>query len=116
MLFEKFRRKKKERKEAIVEKDEIKADEMMTEASNSNENDFEVDVILRNANGKWGAIEIKLGAGYINEAANNLLKFKERVDIEKCGEPSFLMVLTGADYSYKRDDGVYVVSIGNLKN
>ena len=79
-------------------------------------NDFEVDVILRNANGKWGAIEIKLGAGYINEAANNLLKFKERVDIEKCGEPSFLMVLTGADYSYKRDDGVYVVSIGNLKN
>lgn len=44
MLFEKFRRKKKERKEAIVEKDEIKADEMMTEASNSNENDFEVDV------------------------------------------------------------------------
>ena len=79
-------------------------------------NDFEVDVILRNANGKWGAIEIKLGAGYINEAANNLLKFKERVDIEKCGEPSFLMVLTGADYSYKRDDGVYVISIGNLKN
>lgn len=44
MLFEKFRRKKEEQKEAIVEKDEIKADEMMTEASNSNENDFEVDV------------------------------------------------------------------------
>ncbi len=44
MLFEKFRRKKEEQKEAIVEKDEIKADEMMTEASDSNENDFEVDV------------------------------------------------------------------------
>ena len=46
----------------------------------------------------------------------NLLKFKSRVDIEKCGEPSFLVVLTGANYSYKRDDGVYVVSIGSLKN
>ena len=80
------------------------------------EKDFEVDAILRTSSGKWGAIEIKLGAGYIDEAANNLLKFRERVDIQKCGEPSFLVVLTGANYSYKRDDGVYVVSIGNLKN
>lgn len=80
------------------------------------EKDFEVDAIIRTSSGKWGAVEIKLGAGYIEDAANNLLKFRERVDVEKCGEPSFLMVLTGADYSYKRDDGVYVVSIGTLKN
>jgi len=26
------------------------------------------------------------------------------------------MVLTGTNYSYKREDGVYVVSIGTLKN
>lgn len=80
------------------------------------EKDFEVDAIFRTNGGKWGAIEIKLGAGYIDEAANNLLKFKEKVDTNKCGEPSFLMVLTGTNYSYKRDDGVYVVSIGTLKN
>lgn len=80
------------------------------------EKDFEVDAILRTTNGKWGAIEIKLGAGYIEEAAKNLLKFKERVDTKKCGEPSFLVVLTGAAYSYKREDGIYVVSIGTLKN
>lgn len=80
------------------------------------ETDFEVDAIVRTTSGKWGAIEIKLGAGYIEEAARNLLKFKERVDTKKCGEPSFLMVLTGANYSYKREDGVYVVSIGTLKN
>lgn len=80
------------------------------------ERGFEVDAILRMPSGKWGAIEIKLGAGYIDEAVNNLLKFKEHVDIKKCGEPSFLLVLTGTNYSYKRDDGVYVVSIGTLKN
>lgn len=80
------------------------------------EKGFEVDAILRMPSGKWGAIEIKLGAGYIDEAANNLLKFKEHVDIKKCGEPSFLLVLTGTNYSYKRDDDVYVVSIGTLKN
>lgn len=80
------------------------------------ENNFEVDAILRSQSGKWGAIEIKLGAGYIEEAAQNLLKFEKKVDTKKCGKPSFLMVLTGANYSYKRDDGVYVVSIGNLKD
>ena len=79
-------------------------------------NDFEVDCILETANGKWGAIEIKLGAGEIPSAVNNLTKFRDNVDTDKYGEPAFLMVLTGADYSYKRDDGIYVVSIGTLKN
>ena len=79
-------------------------------------NDFEVDCILETADGKWGAIEVKLGAGEIPDAVLNLTKFKEKVDTDKYGEPSFLMVLTGADYSYKRDDGIYVVSIGNLKD
>lgn len=45
-----------------------------------------------------------------------LLKFEERVDIQKCGEPSFLMVLTGTNYSYRCEDGVYVVSIVTLRN
>lgn len=79
-------------------------------------NDFEIDCILETRDGKWGAIEIKLGAGEIPSAVENLNKFKEKVDIEKYGNPTFLMVLTGADYSYKRDDGIYIVSIGNLKN
>lgn len=61
--------------------------------------EFMVAMLIENC--KWGAIEIKLGAGYVKEAANNLLKFKERVDIEKCGELAFLMVLTGANYSYR---------------
>ena len=79
-------------------------------------NFFEVDCILETPDGKWGAIEIKLGAGEIPTAVQNLTEFKEKIDVEKYGKPSFLMVLTGADYSYKRDDGIYVVSIGNLKN
>ena len=80
------------------------------------ETNFEIDAIFRTSSGKWGAIEIKLGAGYIDEAAKNLLKFKEKVDTNKVGEPAFLMVLTGSTYSYRRKDGVYVVSIGTLKN
>lgn len=79
-------------------------------------NDFEIDCILKTADGKWGAIEIKLGTGEIPEAAENLNKFRNQVDTKKYGEPSFLMILTGGDYSYKRDDGIYVVSVGTLKN
>lgn len=79
------------------------------------ENDFEIDAILKLNNGKWGAIEIKLGSGYIEEAAKNLLKLKEKISKNSI-QPSFLMVLTGANYSYRREDGVYVVSIGTLKD
>lgn len=79
-------------------------------------NDVEVDCILKTENEKWGAIEIKLGAGEIPEAIENLKEFRNKVDTEKFGEPSFLMVLTGSELSYKRDDEIYVVSIGTLKN
>lgn len=79
-------------------------------------NNFEIDCILKTDDGKWGAIEIKLGGGEIPEAADNLNKFKENVDISKYGKPSFLMILTGTEFSYVREDGIYVVSIGSLKN
>ena len=36
---------------------------------------------------------------------------------DKMKAPSFLMVLTAVgDYCYRRDDGVYVVPIGTLKD
>ena len=78
--------------------------------------DFEVDFILKTRDGKWGAIEVKLGAKQIDEAAKTLIQFKDKIDIDKSGEPAFLMVLTASELSYIREDGVYVVSIGNLKN
>lgn len=79
-------------------------------------NSFEIDCILETENGNWGTIEITLGTGKIPEAVNNLTEFKNKVDTNKYGEPSYLMVLIESDYSYKREDGIYVVSIGNLKD
>lgn len=78
---------------------------------------LECDAVVHLHNGKWGAIEIKLGSDKaIDEAAKNLLKFKDSVDISEMNEPSFLMVLTGTGYAYTREDGVYVVPLGCLKN
>lgn len=46
--------------------------------------DKEIDKLME----IMGAVEIKLGADYIDEASNNLLKFKDHVDTKKCGEPT----------------------------
>jgi predicted AAA+ superfamily ATPase len=81
-------------------------------------NGLECDAIVHTVDGKWGAIEIKLGDGVdvINEAAKTLLKFESVVNTEKMQKPSFLMVLSGtAKLAYRRKDGVYVVPIGCLK-
>jgi len=77
---------------------------------------LEVDAIVHLIDGRWGAIEIKLGGNQIDQAAKNLIKFKEKVNTEKMSEPSFLMILTGAPTAYKRPDGVLVVPLGCLKD
>ncbi len=79
-------------------------------------NDFEIDAIVSLKDGTWGAIEIKLGDYEVDDAARNLLKLREIIDSTKMKNPSFLMVLTGTRYSYKREDGVLVVPVGCLKN
>jgi len=79
-------------------------------------NDLEVDAIVHLENGDWGAIEIKLGGKEIDEAAENLIKLKNKIDTEDMREPKFLMVLTGLDYAYRRPDGVVVVPIGCLRD
>jgi predicted AAA+ superfamily ATPase len=77
---------------------------------------LEVDMIVALRDGRWGAIEVKLGNKQIEQAAENLLKLKEKIDADKMREPSFLMVLTGGQYAFQRKDGVFVVPIGCLKN
>jgi len=77
---------------------------------------LEADVIIRLRDGRWAAIEVKLGNKQIDEAAKNLLALKARVDEDKMGNASFLMVITGSQYAYLRDDGVWVVPIGCLRD
>ena len=78
--------------------------------------ELEADAIVALNDGRWAAIEVKLGSSEIEKAAENLLKLKQKINTEKMKEPSFLMVLTGTEIAYRRDDGVYVVPIGCLKN
>ena len=77
---------------------------------------LESDLIVRLRDGRWAAIEVKLGKKQIDEAAKNLLALKARIDEDKMGKASFLMVITGGNYAYRRKDGVLVVPIGCLRD
>jgi len=79
-------------------------------------NDVEVDAVVCLNDGRWGAIEIKLGTSEIEKGVNHLLKLADMVDTEKMSEPSFLMVLTGTGYAFTQKDGIIVVPIGCLKD
>ena len=80
--------------------------------------DLECDAVVHLRNGSYGLIEVKLGGDkLIEEGAENLKKLKNKIDTTKMKAPSFLMVLIGAgDYAYRRQDGIYVVPIGCLKD
>lgn len=77
---------------------------------------LECDAVVRLRNGRYGLCEIKLGGdNAIDEGAMNLRKLAAKIDTDKMHTPSFLMVITGVgDYSYPREDGVFVVPIATL--
>ena len=79
-------------------------------------NGLESDAVVHLRDGRYGLIEIKLGESEIESAAKNLLKIVDILDTTRMKEPSFLMVLTGTQYAYQREDGVYVVPIGCLRD
>jgi hypothetical protein len=80
--------------------------------------ELECDAVVHLRNGSYGLIEVKLGGDkLIEEGAENLKKLRDKIDTTKMKAPSFLMVLIGAgDYAYRRQDGVYVVPLGCLKD
>jgi uncharacterized protein len=80
------------------------------------ETGLESDAIITLPDGRWGAVEIKMGQRQVEEAANNLLKLKKKVDTEVMQPPAFLMVLTGNGYALKLENGVFVVPITCLRD
>lgn len=79
---------------------------------------LECDAVIHLRNGSYGLIEVKLGGeSMVESGAQNLKKLRDKIDTTKMKSPSFLMVLIGVgDYAYRRQDGVYVVPIGCLKD
>ena len=77
---------------------------------------LEAGAVICLNDGRWAAIEIKLGKKAIEEGAKHLLALKDKINTTKMKTPSFLMLVTGTEVAYRRDDGVFVVPLGCLKN
>ncbi len=84
---------------------------------------LEADAVLHLADGRYALIECKLGSREIENGAKHLLEIKrlvaERNKIEhqsRLREPDLLIVLTGGEMAYTREDGVKIIPIGCLKD
>lgn len=77
-------------------------------------NQHEVDIIITLDDGRWGAIEVKMNPDAVDAAAASLLRFKDKVDTAKTGEPVFLAVATTRSAALRRGDGVYVLPVASL--
>lgn len=95
------------------------ADALMGKVFHYRDSDkLECDAVVHLRNGDYGLIEIKIGGEtLIEEGAEALKALKNKLDTTKMKKPSFMMVLIGiGNIAYRRDDGIYVVPIGCLKD
>lgn len=52
---------------------------------------LEADAVVVLPDGRWAAIEVKMGNSRIDECAKHLLKLANRVEFDHEGEPSYLL-------------------------
>lgn len=83
---------------------------------------LEADGVLHLKDGRYALLEFKLGAKGIDEGAKHLCEIERLVTDYNATEPQtplrlpdLKIVITAAQYGYKRDDGVFVIPIGCLK-
>ena len=83
---------------------------------------LEADAVLHLRDGRYALVEIKLGSSEIESGAEHLLELRQLIrkhnkTEKQCplSEPDLLMVITGGEFGYTRDDGVHVVPVSALK-
>jgi predicted AAA+ superfamily ATPase len=75
---------------------------------------LEADMIVALRDGRWAALEVKLGQHQVDQAAASLLRVAAHIDPAQHAGPAFLAVVTGWGFAYRREDGVFVLPIGTL--
>lgn len=76
---------------------------------------LEADAVIEGLDGRWAAVEVKLGGGAaVSEAMDSLRAVRSRVDTARRGEPARLIVVTAFGLGYQTDDGIAVVPLTAL--
>ncbi len=84
---------------------------------------LKADGVLRLNDGRYALIEFKLGAHEIDDGAKHLLEIERLIKVYNESErqcplrlPDLKIIITGTQYGYRREDGIFVIPIGCLKN
>ena len=76
---------------------------------------LEADAIVEFPDGRWLAVEAKLGGSdAIDAAAQSLLRLSRKVSAERADQLAALVVITAVGYGYTRPDGVRVAPVTAL--
>ena len=83
---------------------------------------LEADAVLHLKDGRYALIEVKLGSNEIEKGAEHLKEVCRLIGEYNRKEmqcplrpPDVLMVLTGGEFAYTREDGVHVIPLSALK-
>lgn len=77
-------------------------------------NNKEVDAIITLPDGRWGAVEVKLGGQQFTAGANTLRAVIAQVDTAAIGEPAFRLVVTGTGPILVTDDGTVTAPLSAM--
>lgn len=84
---------------------------------------LEADCVLHLNDGRFALIEFKLGSSQIDEGANHLNEIESLIKQHNEKEtqcpirlPNLKIIISGVKYGYRREDGVFVIPIGCLKD
>jgi predicted AAA+ superfamily ATPase len=76
---------------------------------------LEIDIIVERFDGKWLAVEVKLGGeSAIEEAVSNFEKLERRLTEQKLSKLMSRVILTAGVGSYAYNDKITVISLGHL--
>lgn len=84
---------------------------------------LEADCVLHLNDGRFALIEFKLGSSQIDEGATHLNEIESLIKQHNEKEtqcpirlPNLKIIISGVKYGYRREDGVFVIPIGCLKD
>jgi predicted AAA+ superfamily ATPase len=77
---------------------------------------LEVDAVLEFPDSSWAAFEIKLGPKKAGQGASALLRLKDKLVGKGFSPPRCLAVITANGIAQKREDGIFFVPIGLLRD
>lgn len=77
-------------------------------------NNKEIDAVILLPDGRWGAVEVKLGGRQLPAGQASLRTAIEQLDVQAVGDPAFRLVVTGTGPVLVTDDGTITAPLSAL--